>query len=361
MGKGGGRKVSKLARRVKREARNAGYVPREYVPGELELDTVTVADIRCIELSDNSIDMAFTDPPYAEEAVPLYEVLAERASRFLKPGGMLIAYTGNFHLPQVLVALGKHLEWIWVAAEFHSSSEQRGWDRKMFGKIRLLVVFTKPGETARREWVPDGLWTSKHKTHHDWERSEDAPRLYIDAYTSLGDVVWDPFAGGGTTAAVCKALGRHFITSDIDPETVRTTMARLDQVEEEEAEDSAEGGDGEIAAGSPSESDVPQVLATQPAPLPLPTGDVEWVDTACVSANGIHTVADLFCGCGGLSKGFEMAGYRPLLAIESDPRAAAIHRANFPDTRLLVSPIEALSDDEILNALGGATVDVLAG
>ena len=29
-----------------------------------------------------------------------------------------------------------------------------------------------------------------------------------------------------------------------------------------------------------------------------------------------YTVLDLFCGCGGLSKGFEMAGYDILLGVD---------------------------------------------
>ena len=31
-----------------------------------------------------------------------------------------------------------------------------------------------------------------------------------------------------------------------------------------------------------------------------------------------HTVLDLFCGCGGLSKGYEMAGYDVLLGVDFD-------------------------------------------
>ena len=29
-----------------------------------------------------------------------------------------------------------------------------------------------------------------------------------------------------------------------------------------------------------------------------------------------NKIIDLFCGCGGLSKGFEMAGFEPVLAID---------------------------------------------
>lgn len=31
-----------------------------------------------------------------------------------------------------------------------------------------------------------------------------------------------------------------------------------------------------------------------------------------------YNIIDLFCGCGGLSKGFEEAGYRTLLGVDID-------------------------------------------
>lgn len=42
----------------------------------------------------------------------------------------------------------------------------------------------------------------------------------------------------------------------------------------------------------------------------------------------IPTFVDLFAGCGGLSFGFHQAGYRCLLAVDSDPHAVKIHNHN---------------------------------
>ena len=40
---------------------------------------------------------------------------------------------------------------------------------------------------------------------------------------------------------------------------------------------------------------------------------------------------DLFAGCGGMTRGFTAAGYRPVLAVEHDRAAAATYAANFGD------------------------------
>ncbi|MGB9848839.1 MAG: DNA cytosine methyltransferase [Moorellaceae bacterium] len=43
------------------------------------------------------------------------------------------------------------------------------------------------------------------------------------------------------------------------------------------------------------------------------------------------TFADLFCGAGGLSLGFALAGFRPLWALDSDPVCGETYRANIGD------------------------------
>lgn len=46
-------------------------------------------------------------------------------------------------------------------------------------------------------------------------------------------------------------------------------------------------------------------------------------------------VIDFFCGCGGASKGFELAGFDIALGIDFDESAAASYKANFPHTKFI--------------------------
>jgi modification methylase len=50
----------------------------------------------------------------------------------------------------------------------------------------------------------------------------------ILASTRPGDVVLDPFFGSGTTGAVAKVLGRHWIGIERDAEYIRIAKERLD-------------------------------------------------------------------------------------------------------------------------------------
>lgn len=48
-------------------------------------------------------------------------------------------------------------------------------------------------------------------------------------YTRPGDLVVDPFCGGGTTALACAIEGRRCITSEMDPVTFEKARARLER------------------------------------------------------------------------------------------------------------------------------------
>jgi len=64
------------------------------------------------------------------------------------------------------------------------------------------------------------------------------PRLLIRTLSALGDLVWDPFGGSGTTAVEAVLLGRRCVSSDVNPlsEIIGSAKThRLDQQDEAEA------------------------------------------------------------------------------------------------------------------------------
>ena len=72
---------------------------------------------------------------------------------------------------------------------------------------------------------------------------------------------------------------------------------------------------------------------------------------------------DLFAGAGGLSLGFEQAGFDVVAAVEIDPVHAAVHKFNFPDCAMSVRSVVGLSGNEIRKSAGleSRRVDVVFG
>ncbi|WP_330946189.1 DNA cytosine methyltransferase [Thermomonas sp. LB-4] len=72
---------------------------------------------------------------------------------------------------------------------------------------------------------------------------------------------------------------------------------------------------------------------------------------------------DLFSGCGGLSLGLRLAGYRVVAAVEIDRKAAQTYRLNHPDVVLMEQDITRLEPRELMERCGirPGQLNLLAG
>lgn len=71
---------------------------------------------------------------------------------------------------------------------------------------------------------------------------------------------------------------------------------------------------------------------------------------------------DLFCGAGGLSKGFEEAGYHVILGVDSDAAALNTFEKNHLGASVLNADLSAKETfDEIESLAKGRTIDVIVG
>ena len=70
-------------------------------------------------------------------------------------------------------------------------------------------------------------------------------------------------------------------------------------------------------------------------------------------------VLDLFCGAGGFSLGFHLAGYNVIGGVEFNEAAYLSHQANFPEGNDFLGDIQTLTDDEVIDRYSG--VDVIIG
>jgi len=96
----------------------------------------------------------------------------------LKPGGLLISYSGYFNLPQIHTMLGHHLEYLWTAAIYHTGAQnwyRRSKSNRRGNRSHLLQA------TLTKYWKPftDMVSGGQSKEHHDWEQSTiEAATIY---------------------------------------------------------------------------------------------------------------------------------------------------------------------------------------
>ena len=108
--------------------------------------------------------------------------------------------------------------------------------------VELIVVMYKDkwkksqsgkSDIRREEFIEwtNGLWTfngeSKKRAQHPAPFPEKLPLRCIKLFSYLGDTIFDPFVGSGTTVVVAKVLNRKAVGVDIDKSYVNIAEDRL--------------------------------------------------------------------------------------------------------------------------------------
>ena len=77
--------------------------------------------------------------------------------------------------------------------------------------------------------------------------------------------------------------------------------------------------------------------------------------------NSGYTSIDLFSGCGGLTKGFELAGIKSIFASDIDENCEKTFTRNFPQTPFICKDITEIEKEEIDAILNGQKPDIIIG
>lgn len=74
-----------------------------------------------------------------------------------------------------------------------------------------------------------------------------------------------------------------------------------------------------------------------------------------------HYCVDLFCGAGGLSYGFELAGFKTIFAVDNNKTYATTYKSNFPKTNVFIGNIEDITNEYIRNLRDTYNIDIIVG
>jgi ParB-like chromosome segregation protein Spo0J len=237
----GGQAPSKMldVKRAERIAREKAAEERRAQPVE-SVTTVGDVDIRhgdfrevLDSIEPRSVDAIITDPPYPQEYWPLYGDLGVLAARVLKPNGVLAVMIGTRleMLDNVDGQIGRHMRRRHRGIYLTPGQRWRDQVEHVATGYKPILIYAHPDADDVR-WINDDVFTSSgtreaDQRFHHWGQSEAGFADLIRGLTEPGQLVVDPFLGGGTTAVVCRDLGRRFIGCDIDAAHVATSRERV--------------------------------------------------------------------------------------------------------------------------------------
>lgn len=248
----------------------------------LPIDTILDGD--CIEvmksLPDASIDLIFADPPYNLQlkgnlhrpdnskvdavddawdkfaSFKVYDQFTTKwlkeAHRLLKPDGaiwVIGSYHNVFRLGATLQDLGY---WILNDVIWRKSNPMPNFRGKRLTNAHETLIWAaksdqtkytfnyealkelNEGVQMRSDWVlpicngHERLKDEDGAKAHPTQKPESLLHRVLVGTTKPSDVVLDPFFGTGTTGAVAKKLGRHFIGIEREEKYRKVAQARLD-------------------------------------------------------------------------------------------------------------------------------------
>jgi len=108
-----------------------------------------------------------------------------------------------------------------VIAPYRENNTPKDWKEETDGKYRL----TYPSNIWTDITIP--FWSMRENTPHPTQKPEKLLAKIILASSNEGDVVFDPFAGVGTSGVVAKKLRRNFVMVEIDEEYCLYAEKRL--------------------------------------------------------------------------------------------------------------------------------------
>jgi len=250
------------------------------------LDTIIKGDcVAALEaLPDQSVDVIFADPPYnlqlggmltrpdqslvdavddewdqfasfeAYDAFTRAWLLACR--RVLKPSGTIWVIGSYHNIFRVGATLQDLNFWILNDVIWRKTNPMPNFKGRRFQNAHETLIWATRDPKAkgytfnydamkaanddvqmRSDWLfpicngGERLKDTDGKKVHPTQKPEALLARILMASTKPGDVVLDPFFGSGTTGAVAKRLGRHFVGIEREQDYIDAARARIDAVE----------------------------------------------------------------------------------------------------------------------------------
>lgn len=216
----------------------------------LELNKIYCMD--CLEgikkLSNNSVSLVVTDPPYTTPIVTGFGrkkvknvadlsiqeqymvILKKKFEKVLKPNAPVFIFCDDKYYPTIFRAF-----YDWNALQLVIWDKGRIGMGKPFRKQHELILYANRNafEYYRRGLTYSTILKYKpipiSERLHPAEKPLELIKDLIKGFSKKGELVVDCFMGGGTVALACKQTNRNFIGFELNKEYYDIANKRLEQ------------------------------------------------------------------------------------------------------------------------------------
>lgn len=202
----------------------------------------SIINIDCVNgfklLSDESIDIILTDPPYGlqkqgitnDHNLDAYYSIMSESNRVLKKDSYFITFFSTKFLPDVFK--NNPFQYFWNFVLYCPNSGVRS--PIGFTKYMSCIVFKKGNpsmitrnkdlflDTPGRMVEPDEGFIN-----HPTPKPKTFIKDLLQLFSKENDIILDPFIGSGSTAVACKQLSRNYIGFEIDKNYCDLAINRL--------------------------------------------------------------------------------------------------------------------------------------
>ena len=223
--------ISEAKKEEKKEERNKKIQEVKASAKEFENTDIQIfnKDFRELEIQDSSIDLILTDPPYPAEYLHLWKDLFIQAKRVLKPNKFLVAYSGQMYLDKIFkYADEAGLNYYWmINIEFTKKPLVHG--RKVLNEWKPILVFQNGLKQHDRVFSDKISMKYTEREMHDlnWGQTVEPFEFLLDRFSNTQDLVYEPFAGTGTTLLACKNTNRKCIGTELKTDYIDLIKGRL--------------------------------------------------------------------------------------------------------------------------------------
>lgn len=198
-------------------------------------------------IPNKSIDLVVTDPPYGMNFVSNYRKekyheivndtnlfwlpdLIQELYRIVKQDSHLYFFCSHHHIETFKIEIGKCFI-IKNILIWHKNNTGMGDLEGDYAPQYEMIIFCSNGVRKLNGRRDSNIIKSKRTGNnlHPTEKPVDIIQFLIGKSSNTGELIFDPFAGSGTTCRASLDLKRNFIGIEISPEYCKIAEDRLKQ------------------------------------------------------------------------------------------------------------------------------------